>query len=185
MVDIILQRARAVLVEHSERFCGGRHWNGGSPMIDHQPWSLQRRTLLAGFAALAASTVIGGNPLMAAIEQNTVKRRGVGLRACEPERAFPGFTLFAPHFVQNRNVYLIDLQGEVVHTWNMARDTVLQRAHVRGELSEPLPVQRWRRLGSRLEWQSAVECAPPGPSSSRHPAAQRQRAAALHGRGTR
>jgi len=88
-------------------------------MIDHQPWSLQRRTLLAGFAALAASTVFGGNPLMAAIEQNTLKRRGVGLRACEPERAFPGFTLFAPHFVQNTNVYLIDLQGEVVHTWNM------------------------------------------------------------------
>ena len=88
-------------------------------MIDHQSWSLQRRTLLAGFAALAASTVFGGNPLMAAIEQNTLKRRGVGLRACEPERAFPGFTLFAPHFVQNTNVYLIDLQGEVVHTWNM------------------------------------------------------------------
>ena len=56
---------------------------------------------------------------MAAIEQNTLKRRGVGLRAREPERAFPGFTLFAPHFVQNTNVYLIDLQGEVVHTWNM------------------------------------------------------------------
>jgi hypothetical protein len=56
---------------------------------------------------------------MAAIEQNTLKRRGVGLRTCEPERAFPGFTLFAPHFVQNREVYLIDLQGDVVHTWNM------------------------------------------------------------------
>jgi hypothetical protein len=55
---------------------------------------------------------------MTAIEQNTLKRRSVGLRAFEPERAFPGFTLFAPHFVQNRNVYLIDLQGEVAHTWN-------------------------------------------------------------------
>ncbi|HEY6676706.1 MAG TPA: hypothetical protein VIZ87_07945, partial [Terrimicrobium sp.] len=81
-------------------------------------WFLQRRALLAGFATLAASIVIGGNQLMTAIEQNTLKRRGVGLRAFEPERAFPGFTLFAPHFVQNRNVYLIDLQGEVAHTWN-------------------------------------------------------------------
>ena len=88
-------------------------------MINHQPVFLERRTLLAGFAALAASTIIGGKELMAAIEQNTLKRRGVGLRACEPERAFPGFTLFAPHFVQNTNVYLSDLQGEVVHTWNM------------------------------------------------------------------
>ena len=69
-------------------------------MIDHQPWSLQRRVLLAGLAGLAASTGMGGNQLMAAIEQNTLKRRGVGLRARDPERAFPGFTLFAPHFVQ-------------------------------------------------------------------------------------
>ena len=56
---------------------------------------------------------------MAAVEQNTLKRRGVGLRAYDPERAFSGFTLFAPHFVQNKNVYLIDLKGEVVHTWKM------------------------------------------------------------------
>jgi Arylsulfotransferase (ASST) len=58
-------------------------------------------------------------PMSKTIEQNTLKRRGVGLRACDPERACPGFTLFAPHFEQNRIVYLIDLQGEVVHTWQM------------------------------------------------------------------
>jgi hypothetical protein len=43
------------------------------------------------------------------VEQNTLKRRGVGLRACNLERAYPGFTLFAPVFEQNRTVYLIDL----------------------------------------------------------------------------
>ena len=53
------------------------------------------------------------------IEQNTLKRRGVGPRACDPERAYPGFTLFAPLFVESRTVYLIDLQGEIVHRWNM------------------------------------------------------------------
>jgi hypothetical protein len=53
------------------------------------------------------------------VEQNTLKRRGVGLRAFDPERACPGFTLFAPVFEQNRTVYLIDLQGEVVHTWQL------------------------------------------------------------------
>jgi len=58
-------------------------------------------------------------PSMATIEQNTCKRRGIGLRACNPERAYPGFTLFAPHFEQNKIVYLIDLRGEVVHTWRM------------------------------------------------------------------
>jgi uncharacterized protein (UPF0248 family) len=56
---------------------------------------------------------------MAMVEQNTLKRRGVGLRVCDADRASPGLTLFAPHFAQNKNVYLIDLQGEVVHTWNM------------------------------------------------------------------
>jgi hypothetical protein len=54
-----------------------------------------------------------------AVEQNTLKRRGVGLRACDPERACPGYTLFAPCFEQNRTVCLIDLQGSVVHTWTM------------------------------------------------------------------
>ena len=37
----------------------------------------------------------------------------------QDSRAFPGLTLFAPHFVENRSVYLIDLQGEIIHTWTM------------------------------------------------------------------
>jgi arylsulfotransferase ASST len=56
---------------------------------------------------------------MAAIEQNTLKRRGTGLRVCNPERAFAGFTLFAPHFVGSKTVYLIDLGGKVVHDWKL------------------------------------------------------------------
>jgi uncharacterized protein (UPF0248 family) len=88
-------------------------------MINHEPWPLRRRTLLTGFAALGASAVIECNQAMAAVEQNALKRRGVGLVASDPERAAPEFTLFAPLFVQNRNVYLIDLQGKVIHTWNM------------------------------------------------------------------
>jgi uncharacterized protein (UPF0248 family) len=88
-------------------------------MPNREPWSPQRRSVLTGFAALGASAAIGGNQVMAMIEQNTLKRRGVGLRACEPERASLGVTLFAPHFVQNKNVYLVDLQGQVVHTWSL------------------------------------------------------------------
>jgi len=88
---------------------------------------MQRRTLLTDIGALGASTLMQGNRAMAeqgnremaTIEQNTLKRRGVGLRALDRERASPGFTLFAPHFVQNRTVYLIDLEGNVVHTWEM------------------------------------------------------------------
>jgi uncharacterized protein (UPF0248 family) len=88
-------------------------------MINPESWSLQRRTLLTSLAAFGASAVIERNQLMAAVEQNTVKRRGVGLLASDLARASPGFILFAPLFVENRNVYLIDLQGKVIHTWNM------------------------------------------------------------------
>jgi Arylsulfotransferase (ASST) len=52
-----------------------------------------------------------------AVDQNPIRRRGTGLRAIDVARASPGLTLFAP--VNDRIVYLIDLQGTVVHTWRM------------------------------------------------------------------
>ena len=55
---------------------------------------------------------------MALVEQIKLKRAGVGLRALDRERAFPGFTLFAPQSGGGK-VYLIDLDGNVVHTWQM------------------------------------------------------------------
>jgi hypothetical protein len=87
--------------------------------INAQPWKLHRRALLTGAVTLSAGALIGGNRVMAAVEQNTLKRRGVGLRALDRQRASPGFTLFTPHFVENRTVYLIDLEGNVVHKWEM------------------------------------------------------------------
>src|SRR5205814_10124379 len=66
------------------------------------------------------ATMIGGNQVMTAVEQNTLKRRGVGMKAFDPERACPGFTLFAPLFVECRTVYLIDLRAKVVYTWKMS-----------------------------------------------------------------
>jgi hypothetical protein len=52
------------------------------------------------------------------VEQIKLKRAGVGLRACDPERACPGFTLFTP-LASERTVYLIGLDGRVAHTWEM------------------------------------------------------------------
>jgi hypothetical protein len=60
-----------------------------------------------------------GSPAQGGIEPNTIKRRGVGFRGYDPDRAFPGFTLFAPSANTNKTVYLIDLQGNVVHSWDM------------------------------------------------------------------
>ena len=55
---------------------------------------------------------------MPPVEQIKAKRAGTGLRACDPDKAWPGFTLFAPQS-GGGNVYLIDLDGNVVHTWRM------------------------------------------------------------------
>lgn len=52
-------------------------------------------------------------------EQNKLKRAGTGVRALDPARAWPGFTLFALYQSETTTVYLIDLAGNVVHTWMM------------------------------------------------------------------
>ena len=55
---------------------------------------------------------------MSEVEQVKLKRAGVGLRAHDPKLACPGFTLFTP-LTGRRTVYLIDLNGSVVHTWEL------------------------------------------------------------------
>ena len=55
---------------------------------------------------------------MPPVEQIKAKRSGTGLRALDINRACPGFTLFAPQSGGGK-VYLIDLEGQVVHTWQM------------------------------------------------------------------
>jgi outer membrane protein assembly factor BamB len=52
------------------------------------------------------------------VDQNTIRRRGVGVSALDRERAYPGYTLFAP-LTANGKVYLIDLHGVVVHEWQL------------------------------------------------------------------
>lgn len=77
-------------------------------------------------AGSAAGLALGSAPaqaqapsqqLLRTIEPNTMKRRGTGLRGYDPQRAAPGFTLFAP--ATGTVVYLVDQQGNVVHTWDM------------------------------------------------------------------
>ncbi|MEH2109638.1 aryl-sulfate sulfotransferase [Nostoc sp.] len=52
------------------------------------------------------------------VDQNTIRRRGTGLRAYNPEKVFKGYTLFTPLTGQGE-VYLLNLEGEVVHQWNL------------------------------------------------------------------
>jgi hypothetical protein len=52
------------------------------------------------------------------VDQNTIRRRGTGLRALDKSKASPGYTLFSP-ITGKGEVYLIDLEGTVVHQWNL------------------------------------------------------------------
>ena len=50
------------------------------------------------------------------VDQQTQRRRGVGLIAHDSERAFQGYTLFTPQF-RGGPPLLIDMEGKVVHQW--------------------------------------------------------------------
>ncbi len=56
-------------------------------------------------------------PAAPVVDQNPIRRRGVGLRGIDAARACPGLTLFAP--LGGTEVFLVDLRGEVVHSWKM------------------------------------------------------------------
>ena len=55
---------------------------------------------------------------MADVDQQRVRRGRTGLIAHDPSRALEGYTLFTP-MLGDGTVYLVDMRGEVVHTWRM------------------------------------------------------------------
>jgi hypothetical protein len=76
---------------------------------------------MSGFAIATAAPAAPEASVSSAppLERLTIRRRGVGLRGYDPERAFAGFTLFSPLSSSNKTVYLVDMLGNVVHTWTM------------------------------------------------------------------
>ncbi|WP_321951545.1 aryl-sulfate sulfotransferase [Paraburkholderia bannensis] len=52
------------------------------------------------------------------VDQITQRRRGVGLIAHDPENSAGGYTLIAPQTAAGK-VFLIDIEGQVVHQWQM------------------------------------------------------------------
>jgi hypothetical protein len=74
---------------------------------------------MSGLAIATAAPEASVSSAPPPIERLTIRRRGVGLRGYDPERAFAGFTLFSPLSSSNKTVYLVDMLGNVVHTWTM------------------------------------------------------------------
>ena len=90
--------------------------DGGRPTISRRRFF--GSALGAGLGAGAvASPVIPLDAQTPGVDQNPIRRRGVGLRGLDRARAFPGLTLFAP--MGGREAHLIDLEGAVVHTWRL------------------------------------------------------------------
>lgn len=65
---------------------------------------------------------------MSHVDQVTLRRRGTGLIAVDLTQSAGGYTLFAPQ-TDAGNVYLIDIEGTVVHSWKLpyrpGRDAVI------------------------------------------------------------
>src|SRR5260370_7515804 len=55
---------------------------------------------------------------MIPVDQQRIRRSRTGLVAHDPDRAFEDYTLFTPMFGDG-TVYLLDMGGEVVHTWRL------------------------------------------------------------------
>jgi hypothetical protein len=55
---------------------------------------------------------------LTSVDQQKIRRTRTGLIAHDPALAQPGCTLFAPMYGDG-TVYLIDMEGEVVHRWQM------------------------------------------------------------------
>src|SRR5207247_883266 len=59
-----------------------------------------------------------GRRAMTTVDQQKIRRSRTGLIAHDPALAQPGYTLFAP-MSGDGAVYLIDMDGEVAHRWQM------------------------------------------------------------------
>lgn len=51
------------------------------------------------------------------MEQNTLKRRGVGLIGVDERKSFGGYTLFCP--LTSSTAHLVDINGNSVHSWKL------------------------------------------------------------------
>lgn len=85
--------------------------------------NLSRRAFVASTVGVTVGALAGSSTEAEAIQppagvdQNPIRRRGLGLRGLDAARACPGFTLFAP--MGGDEVHLIDLHGGAVHSWKM------------------------------------------------------------------
>jgi hypothetical protein len=78
-----------------------------------------------GSAAGATATAPSDQPaVIGPVDQQKQRRLRTGLTAWDPTKTFDGYTLFAPF--QSTTAYLVDMMGELVHTWELS-DAPMER----------------------------------------------------------
>ena len=68
-------------------------------------------------AATATISRPGSAAIIGPVEQQRQRRMGTGLTAWDPTKTFDGLTLFAASL--GTGAYLVDMEGQVVHTWDI------------------------------------------------------------------
>lgn len=101
------------------------------------------------------------------LDQVRGRRQGLGLRGHERDKACQGYTLFTPSHGGGQT-YLIDMQGRVVHQWNMPwppglsgqltpRGTLLYCGRILESESEWLRRQPWKGgLVAEADWEGNI-----------------------------
>jgi hypothetical protein len=101
------------------------------------------------------------------IEQSKLKRAGVGLRGLDVERACPGYTLFTHQNDRDNAVFLIDLQGNVAHTWKVPypamygylseQGTVIYNGRILDEEKRFISEQPWKAgVLLEMDWNGRI-----------------------------
>src|SRR5437868_2360773 len=104
---------------------------------------------------------------MAPIEQTKQKRAGIGLRGIDADRACPGYVLFTHQVDRDFAIRLIDLQGNVVHTWKSPypamygylteRGTLIVNARIMDQEKRYISDQPWKAgVVLELDWNGRV-----------------------------
>jgi hypothetical protein len=104
---------------------------------------------------------------MTTVDQQKIRRSRTGLIAHDPALAQPGYTLFAPMYGDG-TVYLIDMAGEVAHSWKMPHRPglyahLLDNGHLLygGKVMEDLDrFEAWRRFKGgavmEVDWRGQI-----------------------------